>query len=86
MARKYQVISADGHVETPPDPWVAHVPERFRDRAPRMIHLPDEKGDAWLVEGQAMLHTGQNVTGPGPARVGQRRAGRAQLALRRRAG
>jgi predicted TIM-barrel fold metal-dependent hydrolase len=68
MARKYQVISGDGHVETPPDPWVTHVPEKYKDRAPRLIHLPDDKGDAWLVEGQPMLHTGQNVTGPGPVK------------------
>jgi predicted TIM-barrel fold metal-dependent hydrolase len=68
MARKYRIISADGHVETPPDPWVAHVPGKFRDRAPRLIHLPDDQGDAWLVEGKPMLHTGQNVTGPGPVK------------------
>jgi predicted TIM-barrel fold metal-dependent hydrolase len=68
MGRKYQIISADGHVETPPEPWVKFVPEKYRDRAPRLIHLPDGKGDAWLVEGQAMLHTGQNVTGPGPVK------------------
>jgi predicted TIM-barrel fold metal-dependent hydrolase len=68
MGRKYRVISGDGHVETPPDPWVKHVPERHRDRAPRLIHLPDGQGDAWIVEGQAILHTGQNVTGPGPVK------------------
>jgi predicted TIM-barrel fold metal-dependent hydrolase len=68
MARKYQVISGDGHVETPPDPWVRHVAAKYRDRAPRLIHLPDDQGDAWLVEGQPMLHTGQNVTGPGPVK------------------
>ncbi len=68
MARKYKVISGDGHVETPPDPWVRRVPEKYKDRAPRLIHLPDDKGDAWLVEGQPMLHTGQNVTGPGPVK------------------
>jgi hypothetical protein len=68
MGRKYRIISADGHVETPPDPWVAHVPEKWRDRAPRMIRLPDGQGDAWLVEGQATMHTGQNITGPGPVR------------------
>src|SRR5271163_4921849 len=68
MGRKYQIISSDGHVETPPEPWVKFVPEKYRDRAPRLIHLPDNKGDAWLVEGQAMLHSGQNITGPGPVK------------------
>jgi predicted TIM-barrel fold metal-dependent hydrolase len=68
MSRKYRVISGDGHVETPPDPWVKHVPEKFKDRAPRLIRLPDGQGDAWVVEGQPILHTGQNVTGPGPVK------------------
>ena len=68
MGRKYRIISGDGHVETPPEPWVKFVPEEHRNRAPRLIHLPAGKGDAWLVEGQQMLHTGQNVTGPGPVK------------------
>jgi predicted TIM-barrel fold metal-dependent hydrolase len=62
MGRKYQVISADGHVETPPDVFVRHVPERHRDRAPRLIHLP-EGGEGWLIEGQPMLRNGQNIAG-----------------------
>jgi uncharacterized protein len=62
MGRKYQVISADGHVETPPDVFVRHVPERYRDRAPRLIHLP-EGGEGWLIEGQPMLRNGQNIAG-----------------------
>ena len=40
MGRKYKVISADGHVETPPDVFVKYIPERWKDRAPRLIHLP----------------------------------------------
>jgi uncharacterized protein len=68
MGRKYRLISADGHVESPPEPWVKYVPEKYKDRAPRLIHLPDDQGDAWLCEGQAILHTGQNVTGPGPVK------------------
>ena len=67
MARTYQVISADGHVETPPAGWVAHVPEKWRDRAPRLLPLP-EGGEAWLVEGRPLLLNGQNITGRGPVR------------------
>jgi uncharacterized protein len=65
MARKYRVISADGHVETPPDPWVKYVPEKWRDRAPRLVSLPDG-GEGWLIEGQPLLKNGQNITGRGP--------------------
>ena len=33
MGRKYQLISGDGHLETPPDPWVKYVPEAHRPRS-----------------------------------------------------
>lgn len=62
MGRKYKVISADGHVETPPDFFVKYVPEQWKDRAPRLIHLP-EGGEGWLIEGQPMLRNGQNIAG-----------------------
>ena len=45
MGRKYQVISGDGHLETPPD-FVAFLPEKYKDRAPKLITLPDGGGDA----------------------------------------
>jgi uncharacterized protein len=67
MGRKYRVISGDGHLETPPDPWVKYVSEAHRPRAPRLVRLPTG-GDAWIVEGQPMLRTGQNLTGGGPVR------------------
>src|SRR5439155_14533781 len=65
MARYYQVISADGHVETPPDPWVRYVPDRWKERAPRLVALPDG-GEGWVIEGQPLLKNGQNITGRGP--------------------
>jgi predicted TIM-barrel fold metal-dependent hydrolase len=67
MARYYRCISADGHVETPPDPWVKYVPAKWKDRAPRLLTLPDG-GEAWMVEGQPLLRNGQNITGRGPIR------------------
>ena len=67
MARTYQVISGDGHVETPPDGWRKYVPDKWRDRAPRLIRLPNG-ADGWLVEGQPMLHNGQNIKGRGPVK------------------
>jgi predicted TIM-barrel fold metal-dependent hydrolase len=65
--RHYRIISADGHLETPPDSWVRYVPERWRDRAPRLVRLP-EGGEGWIIEGQPMLHNGPNITGRGPIR------------------
>lgn len=67
MGRHYEVISGDGHLEVPPELWVRHVPERWRDRAPRLVRLPDG-GDGWIVEGRPLLQTGQNLTGRGPVR------------------
>src|SRR5262249_32066375 len=67
MGRKYTIVSADGHVETPADYWTKYVPEKFRDRAPRLIPLPTG-GEAWIVEGQPILHSGKNIVGSGPTK------------------
>src|SRR5205814_8715735 len=54
MAREYNLMSADGHLEVPPERWVHRVPEKYRDRAPHTVHLPDG-GDALMIEGQPLL-------------------------------
>jgi len=64
MGRKYQVISGDGHLETPPD-FVAFLPEKYQDRAPKLITLPDGGGDAWLMEGMPLTYASQNLRGRG---------------------
>ena len=48
-ARSYHLISADSHVNEPPDLWTARVPAAQRDRVPRMERF--EQGDAWVIEG-----------------------------------
>ena len=53
MARDYRLMSSDGHLEVPPERWVHRVPEKYRDRAPRSITLPNG-GDALLIEGQPL--------------------------------
>ena len=68
MGRKYQVISGDGHLETPPD-FVKFVPEKWKDRAPRLIRLPDDGGDAWMMEGMPLTYASQNLKGRGTVRV-----------------
>ena len=47
--RQYRLISADSHVNEPPDLWTSRVPARFVDRAPRIDSF--EQGDAWVLEG-----------------------------------
>jgi len=64
----YNVISCDGHLEIPPDPWIRHVPETYRDRAPRLVNLRTG-GEGWLVEGMPLIHNGQNVAAGRPLKV-----------------
>jgi predicted TIM-barrel fold metal-dependent hydrolase len=45
----YNLISADSHVNEPPDLWVSRVSKKYKDRAPRIERF--EKGDAWVLEG-----------------------------------
>ena len=45
----YQLISADSHVNEPPDLWLDRVPAALRDRAPRIERF--DEGDAWVIEG-----------------------------------
>ena len=49
--RQYRLISADSHVNEPPDLWTSRVPSRFADRAPRIESF--DQGDAWVLEGVA---------------------------------
>jgi len=61
-------ISGDGHLEVPPDRWMTHVPAAYRDFAPRLVALAGG-GEAWLVEGSALVHNGTNLAaGRGPLR------------------
>ncbi len=53
MPRDFRLMSSDGHLEVPPERWSHRVPEKYRDRAPRTITMPDG-GDAILIEGQPL--------------------------------
>lgn len=46
----YKAISADSHVNEPPNMFIDRVPAKLKDRAPRMIDLPNG-GEAWRIEG-----------------------------------
>jgi predicted TIM-barrel fold metal-dependent hydrolase len=47
--RVYRYISGDSHLEIDSKHWLPRVPEKFRDRAPRLVKL-DDGADAWVVE------------------------------------
>src|SRR5438105_8809414 len=47
----YRYISGDSHLEIASKAWLHRVPEKYRDRAPKVVRLPDG-ADAWVVEDQ----------------------------------
>ncbi len=50
MPRTYRYVSGDSHLEIDSKVYLDRVPAEHRDRAPKVVRLPDG-GDAWLVEG-----------------------------------
>lgn len=62
MARKYKLFSADSHLEISPDRWRDRVPRKHRDRAPKLIKLPNG-GDGVLIEGEPVYVLGLAVAG-----------------------
>ena len=53
MANNGRVISADGHLEVLPERWTDRVPQKYRDRAPRTVELPNG-GQAQMIEGRPL--------------------------------
>jgi predicted TIM-barrel fold metal-dependent hydrolase len=49
---EYKAVSADGHVNEPPELWVERLPAKFKARGPRVIETRNTKGHAWIMEGQ----------------------------------
>ena len=46
---QYRLISADSHVNEPPDLWVSRVDKKYRERAPRLaVDLPGKEGAYFL--------------------------------------
>ena len=50
MAKTYTRISADSHLEVPPDRWAVRVDKKYRGLAPQRVTLPTG-GDGFVVEG-----------------------------------
>jgi predicted TIM-barrel fold metal-dependent hydrolase len=48
----YSSISADGHINEPPDLWTSRLPAKFKERGPHVIETPNTHGHAWMMEGQ----------------------------------
>jgi uncharacterized protein len=65
VKRPYRYISGDGHMEISPEQWRHWVDPKFRDRAPRAIHMPDGS-TAILVENSPLKFREQHNPGVAP--------------------
>src|SRR3954451_1877169 len=64
------LVSVDDHVVEPPDVFEGHLPEKWRDVAPRMVRR-DDGTDVWLYEGKEIVNIGLNaVAGRPPEEYG----------------
>lgn len=62
MARRYQMVSGDSHLDFVPERWLAHVPAQWRDRAPRTVTLPNGD-DGVLIENRPPHTPSLQLTG-----------------------
>jgi predicted TIM-barrel fold metal-dependent hydrolase len=64
------LVSVDDHLVEPPTLFDGHVPERYRDRAPRVVRNA-EGADLWVFEGMEIPNIGLNaVVGRPPEEYG----------------
>jgi predicted TIM-barrel fold metal-dependent hydrolase len=63
---RYRVISADAHVLEPKDIWDKWLPQRYQDKAPKLVK-DEDGGDAWLHAGNAQPDPIGLVSTPGMA-------------------
>jgi predicted TIM-barrel fold metal-dependent hydrolase len=59
------LVSVDDHVVEPPDMFEGHLPDRYRDRAPKVV-TKDDGTDAWVFEGQEATNVGLNAVAGRP--------------------
>jgi predicted TIM-barrel fold metal-dependent hydrolase len=64
------LVSVDDHVVEPPDLFAGHLPDRWRDVAPRMVTREDGT-DVWQYDGKEIVNIGLNaVAGRPPEEYG----------------
>lgn len=57
-----RLFSADSHLEISPERWTKRVEEKYRDRAPRLVKLPNG-GDGIVVENRPLYVVGLAIAG-----------------------
>ena len=64
------IVSVDDHVVEPPDLFERHLPDRYRDLAPKVVHK-DDGTDVWSFQGLEVPNIGLNaVAGRPPEEYG----------------
>jgi predicted TIM-barrel fold metal-dependent hydrolase len=63
--RKYQIISADGHVESHPELWSSRIASKYRDRAPQYGRTETGQ-EAWILGSIAKPLSVDTATGGRP--------------------
>ena len=64
----YDIISADAHILEPTDIWETWLPQKYADKAPKLVKDVDQ-GDAWLFAGASEPDPIGLVSTPGMAGV-----------------
>ncbi len=59
------LVSVDDHLVEPPTLFDAHIPERYRDRAPKVVRTRDGS-DVWAFEGAKIPNIGLNAVAGRP--------------------
>src|SRR4030095_3942437 len=73
------LVSVDDHVCEPPDMWDRHVPAKWKERAPRLLHKADGV-DGGVFEGAQIPNVGLNaVAGRRPEEYGMEPTALSQL-------
>ncbi len=73
------LVSVDDHVCEPPDMWQHHLPAKWKERAPRLVHKEDGS-DVWVFEGKQIPNVGLNaVAGRAPEEYGMEPTALSQL-------
>src|SRR6476619_4348665 len=59
------LVSVDDHVVEPPDLFEGHLPDKYKDLAPKFI-TRDDGTDAWVYEGQELSNVALNAVAGRP--------------------
>src|ERR1700744_1470618 len=58
--RRYTLISVADHIVDPPDTFTGRLPQRFADRAPKVVDTADG-GQTWVYDDQGLPNVGFNA-------------------------